>query len=272
MRLESVSPRKFRKDFSTIQARTVEAIRACIRRPTPEAIHEARIAIRKLTTAVSLMPREFREDGKMVRTGKALRVLYTDCAKIRDIDAMTNALSNNVALGDLKSVMADLRERRTALASKIGRSGNEVKRLTLRRPTDDTRRRLRKRLNKILARRADQACDLYWVAASSEENLAELHQLRKECRCIMYLLDFANDDARVKSARLELEDARDKLGSIREDDVLLDFLRDTRVSAPVLKLISAVSAGRLTKYRKFFAGQTARALEPKLLESIQGLT
>jgi CHAD domain-containing protein len=266
---EAVSPKMFQKALATVQGRTEKAVRACIRRPTPNAIHEARIAVRKLTTAVSLMPKRFRRDAKTVKAMKALRLFYTACAKIRDIDAMISALST---FGDLKDIKANLKKRRSVLLARVLSSGGEVGTLAFSRPTDVSRRRLRKRLNRLLDERAERAAGLYQVAAGGEEKVAELHMLRKECRHIMYLLDFVKEDARVKSVKVDLEDAREKLGSIRDDDVLLDVLRRHEEEVAVAEVAATVSAGRLSKYRKFFSNQTARGRRPKLLGKILSLT
>lgn len=268
MKPEAVSPRRFLKLLATVQGRTERAVRTCIRHPTPEAIHEARIAVRKLMTAVSLMPRGFRRDVKTVKTMKALRLFYTACAKIRDVDASMGALPN---FGNLKDIMADLRKRRSVLLVRMLSSGDEVSRLALPAPKDDTRRRLRKRLNKLLDEKAERASCLYRIAASGEEKVAELHMLRKECRHIMYLLDFANGDVAIKSLKMDLEDARERLGSMRDDDVLLDMLRGYERNAAAVEAAAAVSAGRLVKYRKFFSSQTVQRRRPKLLEGILSL-
>jgi len=272
MRPESVSSARFQNACSTTHVRTTKAMRACIKDPTPEAIHETRIAIRKLTTAVSLMPRRFRRDDQNVKTMEALRLFYTDCAKLRDVDAMMSALSTYVAIGDLGDVMAGLKKRRLALASRVVSSGYEELKFALRGPANDTRGRLSKRLKKLLKERGKRAIDLYWIAARGEKKVAELHRLRKECRHIMYLLDFANDEAKVKSIKLDLEEAREKLGSMRDDDLLLDLLGPTKDSTPAAKVAAAVRNGRLIKYRKFFHGQTVRGKGSKLVESILSLT
>jgi CHAD domain-containing protein len=269
MKPKAVSPTRFQKTLETVQGRTERVVRACIEHPTPEAIHEVRIAVRKLTTAVSLMPRGFRRDVKTVKTMKALRIFYTACAKIRDIDATMGAL---LSFGDLKDIAADLKKRRSVLLARVLSSGDEVSRLALPAPEDDARRRLRKRLNKLLDERAERASRLYRIAASGDEKVVELHMLRKECRHIMYLLDFANEDVAVKSLKMDLEDAREKLGSMRDDDVLLDVLRGYERNAVAVEAAAAVSAGRLVKYRKFFSSQTAQGRRQKLLESILSLT
>jgi CHAD domain-containing protein len=269
MKPEAVSPTRFQKAFATVQQRNERAVRACIRRPTPEAIHEARIAVRKLTTAVSLMPKGFRRDANTVKTMKALRLFYTGCAEIRDIDATMGALST---FGDLKDVKADLKKRRSVLLTMVLSSGDEVSRLALPKPMDDSRRRLRKRLNRLLDERAERASCHYRIAAGGEEKVAELHSLRKDCRHILYLLDFANEDDRVKSVKMDLEDAREKLGSMRDDDVLLGVLRGHRENVAAIEVAAAVSAGRLVKHSKFFSSQTAQGKRPRLLESILSLT
>jgi len=267
---EPVSQARFQKSFASAKVRAERAMRACLRRPTPEAIHEVRIAIRKLTAVVSLMPKGFRRDRRTVKTMRALRLLYNDCARIRDIDVVMGALSTDTALGDLKGVVASLKRRRSALLARVLSSGEKAKGLLFPKQADDTRKRLGKRLNRLLAKRAGRAGDLYRIAASGEEKMAELHKLRKECRRIMYLLDSAKEDAKVKSAKMDLEGARERLGSIRDDDLLLGVLRSTKESTP--EVVATVSAGRLVKYRKFFASQTANDKRPKLLESILSQT
>ncbi|MGP8125471.1 MAG: CHAD domain-containing protein [Nitrososphaerales archaeon] len=271
MKPEPVSPTRFQNALAAAQARTERAVQACIKRPTPEAIHEARISVRKLMTAISLMPKGFRRDYETVKTTKALRLFYTACAKIRDIDAMTRTLSTGTVFSDLKNVVADLKKRRSVLLARALSSGGGVTRLALPKPTEDTRRRLRRRLNKLLNERAERARDLYWIAASGEEKVAELHTLRKECRRIMYLLEFANEDAKVKSVKADLEEAREKLGSMRDDDVLLDVLRGAREDTYV-EAAAAVSTGRRAKYKLFFSGQTDQGNRPRLLEGILSLT
>ena len=271
MRPEPMSPTRFQTTLAKAQARTERAVEICIKRPTPEAIHQARISVRKLMAALSLMPKGFRRDNRTVKTSKDLRNFYTACAKIRDIDAMTHTLSTGVAFSDLKTVVVDLKKRRSVLLARVLSSGSEVTRLRLPKPTDDTRKRLRKRLNKLLDERVARASDLYRIAASGEEKVAELHELRKECRRIMYLVEFANEDAKVKSVMADLEDAREKLGSIRDDDVLLNFLRGVREGNHT-EAAAAVFASRRTKYKLFFSGQTDQGKRPRLLEGILSLT
>jgi CHAD domain-containing protein len=199
---------------------------------------------------------------------KALRLFYTACTKVRDVDATTGALST---FGDLKDVRADLKKRRSVLLARVLSSADEVSRLALPKPKGDTRKRLRKRLNKLLNERAERTSRFYRVAASGEEKIAELHMLRKECRHIIYLLDLVDGDAGVKSVKMNLEDARQKLGSMRDDDILLDVLRGYEKKAAAEAAV-AVSADRLVKYRRFFSDQTVPGKRPKLLESILSLT
>ena len=272
MKPEPVSTKKFQKAFATTKARTAMALQACTIRPTPEAIHEARIAIRKLTTIVSLMPRGFRRDGRTVETARALRLFYNDCARIRDVDAMLKTLSTGTVFGDLTKVMGDLRKRRSALSARVLESRDKMSRLAFPKPMDVNRRGLSKRLDKLLTKRAGRASELYRIVSRRQEKVVELHKLRKECRHLMYLLDYAKENPIIKSARLDFENAREKLGSIRDDDVLLDLLRGTTASASVANAYAVVSAGRSSKYRKFFSDQMVRGKTPRLVESVLSLT
>ena len=268
MKPEPVSHARFQKSLSALQRRAEEAARDCIDRPTPDAIHEARIAIRKLKAGVSLAPREFRRDKKTVKSLKALDALYADCAKIRDIDTMAETLSAAWAAEATKDVVAHLKRRRSLLLDRVMGSAIETRKLQFPKSESLQRARLRKRLRRLLDERTARAVRLYTVAASGEQYVEELHALRKECRRIMYLMDFVKGSARVKPIRDELEDARQRLGLIREDDVLLDLIKGFR-GGPRGVIVDRVASGRQAKYRDFFSKQGLA--DPKLLKGIRSL-
>jgi len=272
MKREPISPTKFQRSFATSKARTKTAVEACIGLPSPEAIHEARIATRKLTTIVSLMPKRFRRDDRTVKAMDAFRLFYTDCAKIRDIDVLTSALSKDVANEKVKNIVEGLKAKRSVLLEGVFKSGVETSRLALPGFTHNTRRRLGKRLNKLLDRRARRAVELYHIAVGGDEKSVELHKFRKECRHILYLLNFAKENSGVKSVKTELEDAKEKLGSIRDDDLLLNLFKNMHETVPIAKIVAAVSADRLAKYNNFFSVRGIRGRNPRLIEAVMRLT
>ena len=253
MKPDPISPEAFRRKFSGSLTRAERAAQLCVKQPTSGAVHEARISIRKVMAAVSLMPREFRADRMTRKAIKRLRLFYKACAETRDIDTMVRTLSDRLTYGDVGSIIRDLSDRRSLLVASLVRSGDKVKELRMPHIGEVTEKRLRKRLSKVLLERAERAVKFYKAAAINESQLTDLHKLRKECRRIMYLLGYADQGGALKTLKAVLEDARTRLGSIRDDDLLLAVLRSAKQNAPI-KLVEALSASRHAKYVRFFTG------------------
>ncbi len=250
MKPGAVSPAAFRREFARLEKRTDEAVQLCLRSPTPEAVHDARTAARRLSAAASLAPKKVRGDPRTTRSLKALKRFCSACAGVRDIDAMAAAISAGVPFGDIGRVMEELRKRRRKALVRARSSGLEMGRLAIPDPRTG-RRRLNKRLDKLLAARAKRAEELYAAAASGEQKVAELHALRKECRRMAYLLEFA-DEGGLEPVRKVLDQARRDLGSIRDDDLLVGLLA-TLPGEGVVKAMAAISASRSGKYARFFS-------------------
>ncbi len=265
MKLDPVSPNSFRKKFSASVARVEKTARLCAEQPTSDAVHEARIAIRKVMAAVSLMPKEYRNDVKTKMAINDLRLFYRACAEIRDIDVIEHALSENATHGSFESIIHDLGRKRSALLSRAAKSGDKFKGLRIPSVKLVAEKRLRKRLTKQLQERTDRALRFYKSASGSERRVTELHKLRKECRRMMYLLGFAKQDGAVNIAKAALEEARTTLGSIRDDDLLLEVLGAVEEDAAA-KLAAIVSSSRRSKYERFFAPASHTSGGPMLLK------
>jgi CHAD domain-containing protein len=270
MKPEPISLAEYRDAFEAARMRAERAALACVREPTPDAIHEARISVRKVMAALSLLPRRPRNTETTLKAKKRLRVFYKACAKIRDIDAITGALSGENPGPGLDGILRNLESERAALLASAVKSAKKVPGLRLRAPDGDTRIRLRKRLNKLLTERAGRAAQLQQTAAKGEKRVAELHRLRKECRRIKYLLDFAVEDEMVDSAQDTLERAREKLGSIRNDDLLMEALKGAK-GRRCAELAEAVAAARSARFREFFLPTQRPGGGKRLASLLRGL-
>jgi len=267
MKADPLPPGEFRKKFSTSIKRAERSAHSCVQKPTSEAVHEARISIRKVMAATSLMPRDFRNDGRTRKALDSLRLFYRACAEVRDIDTMMQTLSEHASQGGVENIIRRLTHRRSVLITRVVRSGEKVEDLRMPRIMEVSEKHFDKRLNKLLCQRAERAMKYYQSAASSEGRKKELHKLRKECRRIMYLLGFSSQGNAVKTAVTTLEDARAMLGSIRNADLLLDVLASARQNQCV-QLRQAVSASRHKKYREFFTRVPPESGGPFLLRII----
>ena len=166
--------------------------------------------------------------------------------------------------------MAGLRKRRSVLSARVLSSGDKVSRLALPAPVDDTRRRLRRRLNKLLDEKTERVSVIYRIAAEGEEKVAELHELGSSAgtSCTSSI-----SRTGMKS-RIGQEGPRGRKGEARVNKGRRCAVRraQTHPAKPSSsETAAAVAAGRLIKYREFFSGQKSRNSRPKLLESILSL-
>jgi len=271
MKPDPLPPESFEKKFSSSVRRAAGAARLCVERPTSDAIHEARISIRKVMAAVSLMPRGYRNNSKTRSAIKSLRLFYRACAEIRDIDTMEHALSEFTGCGGFEAINRLLVERRASLLHSVVSSGKKAKDIEVPKVKGATKRRLSKRLSRLLKERAERATRFYLSAAANETRARDLHRLRKECRRIMYLVGFGDHGSGVRTVKSALEEARTKLGAIRDDDLLLEVLTEVKGNT-TLKLAEAVSASRHNKYVQFFAPRLGVTGGPALLRIIRSMT
>jgi CHAD domain-containing protein len=129
------------------------------------------------------------------------------------------------------------------------------------------RRAMEKRMNGLVADLSDKIQELC-AEAQDEREVARLHDLRKRCREMTYIIEYGEPNQEVRLAEQVLEGARSEIGAIRDDDLLLDFLRDVRTPR---QLVAEVSRARHTKYQRFVSGQLeVRDGRSKLVASIVG--
>jgi len=126
---------------------------------------------------------------------------------------------------------------------------------------------LSKRLDKVMAGLADEIGKLHSTSLENDREVARLHKLRKKCRELMYVLEYAKPNASTKRAEKRLEEARLELGSIMDDDVVLEFLWE--VKAPP-QLRSKFAQTRHTKFMKLVSSES-KAGKSGLLAAVASL-
>ncbi len=250
MKIEAVDPSDVREALGYSKRRVERAAKSCMEGATPKAVHEARTSIHKLLTAVSLTPKRFRTDAETRKALRRVKLFYKSCADIRDIDTIVHTLASDDRLRSAEGVARELHKGRVLLLSEMLRSARRSNLGDLPKPEPGTKRRLRARLLRLIEAKAVEALRSYDIAGSDQRRQSDLHSLRKECREIRYLLDFAVPSEEVDEAKAVLEEARSKLGAIRDDDLTLHALMRAAGNS---QLSSAVADSRRRKYAAFFA-------------------
>ena len=101
-------------------------------------------------------------------------------------------------------------------------------------------KRLKKRFNNVVGKLANSIEKNYPVVLSSPQRLTELHEMRKDCKKLRYLLELlpvdtnGKDDGKDRISQLieELENVQDMLGTIHDYDTTIAYIRKYPESHP----------------------------------------
>jgi len=217
-------------------------------RPSPDQIHDLRVAVRRIQTMRRLMPRRVRVSADSKRYDLTLKSVLKATSQLRDMDTLVGTLESHKGnipvelLVSLENERSDAAARAKAAvralvdvpAPDLGASRLRGKRLS---------RRLRKRARK----QSRDASALLTAVLSDESKVEELHSLRKEVKKMRYLLELADKaPARISS----LTKWQEALGSIHDLDVAVSYLEGADASLN-RRAILELQRARHSNYLKF---------------------
>src|SRR5919106_1996210 len=243
-----------------------------IKEPNEENIHDIRKAIRRLEASYRSLP------SKKIRKKRAIRE-YTEYSKklfsinsqIRDSDIINEKLSNvgNPDQQDiLKSIEGSLSKQRTAKLNEAISFALELRKLRvpkLTRKIKISNRRSKKRFNKVISKFVTRIEHNLPIVVNNNQKVTELHELRKDCKKLRYLVELLPDNS-GKDQRREMDDylpkliemlekVQDILGIIHDYDTIIVYLnRRKRTKGRVTlihSLLSNINRERQNKYQEF---------------------
>jgi CHAD domain-containing protein len=243
-----------------------------IKEPNEENIHDIRKAIRRLEASYKSIPSKKVRNKKIIRKyAEYSRKLFSINSHIRDFDIIGEKLSNfeNPDQRDtIESIKGSLlKQRRTKLNEAIS-FALELRKLRVPKLTKQikiTNKRSKKRLNKQIGKFATRIEHNLPIVENDNEKVTELHELRKDCKKLRYLLELLPDsngknqagemDDYAPKLMEKLESVQDVLGIIHDYDTMIAYLNrrkgtGTR-STLVNSIITQLKQQRQNKYEEF---------------------
>ena len=169
---------------------------------------------------------------KYVTTSKQL---FKVNSQVRDYDIIFEKLQKHSSEPIYPKLVGSLnRKRKTKLcvARKIALSLRDLP-ISRMRENEISAKKLEMRFNKVvLGLRQKMEQDLP-VVLTNANKIEELHELRKSCKKMRYLLEQASHQNNINNKEIhaiiaELEDVQDILGSIHDSDTVIAYLRRVR--------------------------------------------
>ena len=192
-------------------------------RPSPDEIHDLRVAARRIQVMRRLLPRSARDSQDSKTFNFTLRSVLKATSQLRDMDTLMVTLKT--CKGSLPpGLLVGLENQRSDSAARAKATIGALADVQV--PELDTSklrgRGLSKRFKKDVRKHSKKASSLLTQVLDDESKMVELHSLRKEVKKLRYLLELADKTpARLSS----LAKWQDSLGAIHDLDVAIAYLK-----------------------------------------------
>ena len=223
-----------------------------LKAPNEEHIHDIRTSIRRLRASYQSLPKSIRNKKKIKKFVAKSKELFSINSKVRDYDIIFEMLSEYVssekapkheqqqlsqssrAISNLLKSLETVRNRELTESKTLA---VELRKLSVPKLGDNniniSEKKLKKRFNNVVGKLANTIEKNYPVVLSSSKRLIELHEMRKDCKKLRYLLELLPIDTDVKNqdkdkvSQLidELEKVQDMLGTIHDYDTTIAYIK-----------------------------------------------
>jgi CHAD domain-containing protein len=221
-------------------------------------IHDIRTATRRLDASFISLPKKMRRKNKISKYIRTCKQLFKVNSQVRDCDIFCEKLQKYSSEPIYTNLIGSLnRKRKTKLATarKIALSLRDLP-VPRVRENEIPAKQLDMRFNKVvLGLRQRIELDLP-IVLTNVNKIKELHELRKTCKKLRYLLELAShqngiNNKEIHSVITELEDVQDILGSIHDSDTLTAYLKRVRHPNAMTHILHDEISERNKKYEEF---------------------
>lgn len=246
----ALKPVNFKPTFQKVVERVTKQLQMYIENPDEGNIHDIRTSIRRLEASFEVLPKKIRAKHQIKKFVKSYKEFFKLNNKIRDCDIIYQKLQS-MHSEEIGKILIKLKNDR----------GNEVKKLSkkalmlrkMQSPEIAKKNlqyeKIRKHFEKQTKSLINDIQQNIPNVRSNPKDIEQLHQLRKNCKKLRYLLELSingkNDD--VMS---QLKKMQDILGAIHDHDITIDFLKKQRQSDEIKKICKELIAERMKKFQE----------------------
>jgi CHAD domain-containing protein len=252
------------KEFVTSSKRNVSRVsnrlNNYLKDSNKKNIHDIRTSVRKMESSYRALPRKMRRKNKIKRYVSKCKDLFRLNSEIRDYDIITQKIQQyeqdqNDDVENYKKRLASRREAKLREARALALEVREMGVPNLNR-SSLSNKQLTKRYNKVVSRFANKILLNLPIVDTDPNKLKELHEMRKDCKKLRYLLELLPVDSSSKRGNVslllqELEKMQDILGEIHDCDAVISYLKRQVKSNQLRGIIDKITEERNKKYKEF---------------------
>lgn len=243
-----------------------------IKEPNEENIHDIRKAIRRLEASYRSLPsKKVRKRGAIKEYAECSKRLFSINSQIRDFDIISSKLSgveNPTQQDTLESIQGSLSKQRKTKLNQAISFALELRKLRVPKLTKKIKisnKKSKKRFSKVIYKFVTRIEHNLPIVVNNNEKVTELHELRKDCKKLRYLLELLPDnsgkgqrrevDGYLQELIEKLEKVQDMLGIIHDYDTMIAYLNRRKRKGGRSILIHSILANlrheRQNKYEEF---------------------
>ena len=241
----------FAKNYDKFAKGLVRRLKAYLRDPNAENVHRLRTATRRLEAASMLLPKKVRKRRKIEKTMTRIKKLMKVNAKVRDQDIILSKLSQykKPAYDRLIESLRTSRKSNLADAREVALSIQNGPRPRVR-ARDLSDSSLEKRYAKVVKKLASKISSELPLVREDASKINELHMVRRDCKQLRYVIEMSEFSTAPKPL-VALRSWQDLLGTIRDQDVMIDHLRQLKGSPDTRFALNTEIENRRKNYLRF---------------------
>jgi CHAD domain-containing protein len=223
-------------------------------------IHDMRTSVRRMESSYRTLPRKMRKKNRIKRYVSRCKDLFRLNSEIRDYDIITQKIQQyeqgqNDGVENYKKRLASRREAKLQQARALALEVREMGVPNLTR-SNLSNKKLTKRYNKIVSKFANKIMMNLPIVVTDANKLKELHEMRKDCKKLRYLLellpiDSSSNKGNVSLLLQQLEKMQDILGEIHDCDAVISYLKRQAKSNQLHGITDKIIEERNKKYQEF---------------------
>jgi CHAD domain-containing protein len=254
----NVNPKEFVNICERNIARVSNKLDDYLIRQDEKNIHDIRTSVRRLDACYKTLPKKLRRRNQMKKFVNKSKDLFKINSQIRDFDIITELIGkNNTEHESRNRVDPNLNHRAQKLENaKIIALGLRKLSLPKVKKKSVPTAKLTKRFNKLISKFGGRIQLILPLVTTDADKVAELHELRKDCKKLRYLLELVShvnsSDNVISKMEEELQNMQDLLGAIHDCDVTVAYLKRQKRQKRN-EIIEDIIHERKKRYESFLA-------------------
>jgi CHAD domain-containing protein len=256
-----VDAKKFKNVCKRNISRVSNKLDNYLTNPDEKNIHDIRTSVRRLDASYKILPRKMRNKKQIKTYIDRSKELFKMNSEIRDFDVITDLIRKNNPeheTGNENGV--DLTKFENRRASKMKEAkviAVGLRKLSIPKVDKDSisAGELTKRYNKLLCKFGSRIQLNLPLVLADAGKVTELHEMRKDCKKLRYLLELVpnNNSSNKNLSKLEeeLQNMQDLLGAIHDCDAAVAYLNRQRKLQRRNEIVERIVQERKKRYEDF---------------------